>query len=72
VILFEAGAIGDREVDDSEYDRMFGFLTDLGYAIRPVFHQYYGREPVDLAAFHACRRYPFTAFNFFATPEVTP
>lgn len=70
VILFEAGAVEDLDIDASAYDAMFGQLSALGYAIRPVFHQFYGREAIDLTAFNAARRYPFTAFNFFATPEV--
>ncbi len=69
-ILFEAGAVEDHDLDASGYDRMFAFLQDLGYAIRPVFGQHRGSAPLDLAAFRACRRYPFTAFNFFATAGV--
>jgi FkbM family methyltransferase len=68
VVLFEAGAKDDPDLDDSAYDRMFVWLQGLGFAIRPVFHQYFGREAIDLAAFSACRRYPFTAFNFLAIP----
>ena len=48
-------------------------LRALGYASRPVFHQHFGREPVTLDAFRAFRAfrlYPFTAFNFFATPTM--
>lgn len=67
VILFEAGAMGDVDLDTGNDARVFAFLTDLGYAIRPVFHQYFGREPVSPEGFDACRTYPFTAFNFFAT-----
>lgn len=67
LILFEAGAINDQDVDPGSYDALFAFLTDLGYEIRPVFHQHFGREPVSLAGFQACRLYPFTAFNFFAS-----
>jgi FkbM family methyltransferase len=69
-ILFEAGAVEDRDVNADSYDALYSFLTGLGYAIRPVFHQHYGREPVTLDAFNACRLYPFTAFNFFATPTL--
>jgi FkbM family methyltransferase len=72
VILFEAGAVEDADIDAQDYDAMFQQLIDLGYAIRPVFHQFYNREAIDLAAFNAARRYPFTAFNFFATPKVNP
>lgn len=68
-ILFEAGAADDPDTAAADYDGLFRFLTGLGYAIRPVFHQFYGREPVSLEGFTACRRYPFTAFNFFAIPE---
>ena len=32
--------------------------------------QHFGREAVSLDAFRACRLYPFTAFNFFATPTM--
>jgi FkbM family methyltransferase len=71
-ILFEAGAVMDRDVNAASYDDLYAFLTGMGYAIRPVFHQHFGREPVTLNAFTACRLYPFTAFNFFATAEVTP
>lgn len=66
-ILFEAGAAGDPDTGPDHYEAMFAFLTGLGYRIRPVFHQYFGREPVGPDGFVACRRYPFTAFNFFAT-----
>ena len=69
VILFEAGAVQDRDVNAASYDDLYGFLTAMGYAIRPVFHQHFGREAVTLDAFRACRLYPFTAFNFFATPQ---
>jgi FkbM family methyltransferase len=65
-ILFEAGDAADPDTDPAAYDALFHDLTALGYEIRPVFHQAFGREPVDLAGFNACRRYPFTAFNFFA------
>jgi FkbM family methyltransferase len=66
-ILFEAGDAGDPDTAAADHDGLYAFLTGLGYAIRPVFHHYYGREPVTLDGFTACRRYPFTAFNFFAT-----
>jgi FkbM family methyltransferase len=66
-ILFEAGAADDPDTATADYDGLFAFLTGLGYAIRPVFHQFYGREPASLEAFTACRRYPLTTFNFFAT-----
>ncbi len=69
-ILFEAGAVQDSDINASSYDDLHTFLTSLGYAIRPVFHQHFGREPVTLDAFRACRLYPFTAFNFFATPTM--
>jgi hypothetical protein len=62
--------VQDRDVDAGSYDALYAFLTGMGYAIRPVFHQHFGREPVTLDAFNACRLYPFTAFNFFAAPEV--
>lgn len=68
-ILFEAGAVKDSDLNAAAYDDLYAFLTNLGYAIRPVFHQHFGREPVTLDAFRACRLYPFTAFNFFATPN---
>jgi FkbM family methyltransferase len=68
-ILFEAGAVEDSDVNATSYDDLHTFLTAMGYAIRPVFHQHFGREPVTLDAFRACRLYPFTAFNFFATPD---
>ena len=68
-ILFEAGAVQDRDVNAASYDDLYAFLTGMGYAIRPVFHQHFGREPASLNAFRACRLYPFTAFNFFATAE---
>lgn len=70
VILFEAGAVQDHDVNAESYDDLHAFLTSLGYAIRPVFHQHFGREAVTLDAFRACRLYPFTAFNFFATPTM--
>jgi FkbM family methyltransferase len=66
-ILFEAGAVQDPDTAAADYDGLFHWLTAMGYAIRPVFHQYHGREPVTLEGFTACRLYPFTAFNFFAT-----
>ncbi len=69
-ILFEAGAVEDSDVNATSYDDLHAFLTSLGYAIRPVFHQHFGREPVTLDAFRACRLYPFTAFNFFAMPTL--
>lgn len=73
IILFEAGAVDDPDMKDAPYEALFGFLGALGYEIRPVFHQYFGREPVGIDGFTACRRYPFTAFNFFATvPEGSP
>ena len=70
VILFEAGAVQDSDVNAASYDDLHAYLTALGYAIRPVFHQHLGREAVTLDAFRACRLYPFTAFNFFATPTM--
>jgi FkbM family methyltransferase len=67
VILFEAGAAADPDVVGADYDGLFAYLSGLGYAIRPAFSQLHSREPLTLDGFNACRHYPFTAFNFFAT-----
>lgn len=67
VILFEAGAVRDPDLAAADYDGLFHWLSAMGYAIRPVFHLYHRRPPVSLDGFTACRLYPFTAFNFFAT-----
>lgn len=66
-ILFEAGAAADPDVAGADYEGLFSYLGELGYAIRPAFSQFHDREPLSLDGFNACRYYPFTAFNFFAT-----
>lgn len=69
VILFEAGAAEDRDLDMSDCVRLFAWLTGgLGYAIYSAGDLHLGRPPLDPAGFAACRTYPFVAFNFIAVP----
>lgn len=69
VILFEAGAASDEDLDTTSYARLFDWLTgDLGYRIHAPCDLVAGRAPLDADGFLAHRTYPFTAFNFFAIP----
>ena len=69
VILFEAGAAADEDLDTTSYDKLFDWLTgDLNYRIFAPCDLIAGRAPLDAAGFEAHRTYPFTAFNFFALP----
>lgn len=70
VILFEAGAAGDADFADDPGAEVFRLLTEeMGYAVRPVFGEHFGRGPLSLDAFLACRTYPFLAFNYVASPR---
>ena len=69
ILVFEAGACEDPDVDNATYEALFRYLTEeRGYRIKPVFGQHHNRPPITLAEFNTCRRYPFQAFNFFAFP----
>ncbi|MEM9782506.1 MAG: FkbM family methyltransferase [Pseudomonadota bacterium] len=68
-LLFEAGAATDGDVDQSAYDALFDLLTGpLGYEVRAVVDFVHDRPAIDAALFRRYRTYPFTAFNFVATP----
>jgi len=70
VMLFEAGAATDADIDNEEYVRLFSLLTGpLDYEIRPVFGDIYGKAPISLEEFGAMRTYPFMAFNYVARPK---
>lgn len=70
VVIFEAGAATDTDIDNESYSRLFRLLTeDMGYEIRPVFGWHFERPPLTEAEFVGCRIYPFTAFNFVAHPS---
>lgn len=70
VILFEAGAATDEDLDMSSYARLFDWLTgEMGYHIHAPCDLIEGHAPLDAAGFEAHRTYPFTAFNFFAIPS---
>ena len=69
VILFEAGAAADEDLDTASYVNLFNWLTnDLNYRIFAPCDLIADRAPLDAAGFEAHRTYPFTAFNFFALP----
>jgi len=69
VILFEAGAAADDDLDTSGTTRLFDWLVnDLGYRIHAPCDLVAGRAALDAQGFLAHRSYPFTAFNFFAIP----
>lgn len=73
VILFEAGALEDTQIDASEADAMFRWLSDeMGYDIFAAFDLFYDRPPLTPDQFAAYRRYPFLAFNYFALPRSGP
>lgn len=70
VILFEAGALDDDNIDASQADAMVRWLGDeMGYDIYATFDLFYGRPPINPEQFAAYRRYPFLAFNYFALPR---
>lgn len=69
VLIFEAGAASDPNIDNSSYVELLDLLTrDLGYEVRPVFGDYYGKAPITRTEFLSCRTYPFLAFNYVARP----
>jgi FkbM family methyltransferase len=71
VLLFEAGAAADKDIDNESYAALFRLLTDeLGYEIFPVFGLHFNRAPITEREFMGYRTYPFMAFNFFACPKV--
>lgn len=70
ILIFEAGAANDPDIDDGNYITLLDFLNDeLGYEVRPVFGEFYGKAPIGKAEFLACRTYPFFAFNYVARPK---
>ena len=70
VILFEAGAATDEDLDTTGYVRLFAWLTgELGYDIYAACDLVEGRPALDAEGFERHRVYPFTAFNFFAIPS---
>jgi len=69
VILFEAGAVDDEDIDTSQHARLFDWLTgEMGYRVHGVCDLVENRPPLDAEGFRAHRVWPFTAFNFFALP----
>jgi FkbM family methyltransferase len=70
VILFEAGGLGDPNIDAGQGDALFAWLTgDLGYDVFAAFDLHYGRPALTADGFASYRRYPFLAFNYFAMPR---
>lgn len=70
VIMFEAGALDDDNIDAGQADAMVHWLgDDMGYDIYAAFDLFYGRPPISPEQFAAYRRYPFLAFNYFALPR---
>lgn len=70
VILFEAGALEDENIDAGEADRMMRWLTgEMGYDVFAAFDLAFGRPALTPELFAAYRRYPFLAFNYFALPR---
>ena len=71
ILIFEAGAAKDKDIDNEAYMALFDLLTGpLGYDLRPIFGEHWGKAPITKAEFMACRTYPFLAFNFIARPKV--
>jgi len=69
VILFEAGATADADIDTADSAHLFDWLTaEMGYRIHAPCDLAAGRPALDAEGFAAHRTYPFTAFNFFAIP----
>ena len=69
VILFEAGAVSDDDLDTSGYAALFTWLTrGLGYAIFAARDLAHDAPPLDADTFETYRQYPFQAFNYFAIP----
>ena len=72
VILFEAGALEDDQIDAKHADALFDWLTGtLGYEVYAAFDLFYERPALSAEQFAAYRRYPFLAFNYFALPRET-
>lgn len=70
VLLFEAGAAEDPDIDNADYIALLDLLTgEMGYEVRPVFGEFYGKAPMTQAEFLAFRTYPFLAFNYVARPK---
>jgi FkbM family methyltransferase len=67
LILFEAGAVSDPDIDTDTSAALFKWLTQSqGYHIYSALDLYYNRPPITLQEFDRYRSYPFMAFNFFA------
>ncbi|MEY8838364.1 FkbM family methyltransferase [Cribrihabitans sp. XS_ASV171] len=72
IILFEAGAADDTDLETGQSERLFAYLTeDLGYAVFAVFDLYFDRPALSTELFRSYRTYPFLAFNYFALPPET-
>ncbi|MFC3613056.1 FkbM family methyltransferase [Lutimaribacter marinistellae] len=72
VILFEAGAAEDADLDTGQSERLFDLLTkELGYRVFAVFDLYFDRPAISAELFRSYRTYPFMAFNYFALPAET-
>lgn len=74
LILFEAGAVADTDIADSDDRALFEWLTQtMGYDIYATFDLYYNRRPITADQFNSYRTYPFLAFNYFAlSADKTP
>lgn len=70
MVIFEAGAAADKEIDNESYLNLFRLFSDqLDYDIRPIFGWKFKKPPISEQEFMACRIYPFLAFNFVALPR---
>lgn len=73
IILFEAGAAADRDVNQTDSQKLFELLTgEFGYDVFAVFDLYFDRGPISMETFELYRTYPFMAFNFIAIHRDTP
>jgi FkbM family methyltransferase len=70
LVLFECGPRGPQKFGIEPKD-LYRFVTrQLGYRLRTPAGQLRGAPPLSLSEFEHTQIYPFTAFNFFATPAV--
>jgi FkbM family methyltransferase len=73
MVMFEAGAAHDADIDDAEYIEMFNYWTEqVSYDVYGIFDYYYSRPPLTATAFQSYRTYPFLSFNFLAMPRTCP
>lgn len=69
IVMFEAGAIYDHDIDNAKYIELFSLWGVLNYDVYAIFDFYYKRPPLTAEAFQSYRSYPFLAFNFLAFPS---